>query len=270
LKRTQKRTTRSRNTEAYDVDNRTSKQKFFDRVHEEETYERQQSLPALEPKNNNQRLALSYLRDDKKKVVFLTGSAGTGKSLLAAYRAACLLKQKKITKVYLVRPAVSVGKSVGMLPGDVKEKLTPYFKQTMAHLRKFLGNGYMNYCLEKEIIEMQPVEYLRGQSFEECLVIAEEVQNFTAEEMEMMLTRMGDGGELVFTGDTKQHDMKGMSGLETTVNLISRIQASQPAYLNREDVDNLDEGIGIVQFKPEDVVRSGLTRTFVKIFYNNA
>lgn len=272
MKRSQKRTSRSRRTQDdYEVqDNRTAKQKLFERVAQEESYERQQSVPPLEPKNQNQRTALNLLNDDKKTVVFLTGSAGTGKSMLAAYRAACLLKRKKINKVYLVRPAVIVGKSAGMLPGDIKDKLGPYFKQTMAHLRKFLGYGYMNYCLEKEIIEMQPVEYLRGQSFEECLVIAEEVQNFTAEEMEMMLTRMGDGGEIIFTGDTKQHDLKGISGLESTVTLINRMEATQPAYLNREDIENLDSGIGIVQFKPEDVVRSGLTRTFVKIFYNNA
>lgn len=267
----QRQTKRSRQSDYESQDNRTtSRQRLQEVIQQEEENQYQPALPKLEPKNSNQRLALSYLNDASKTVVFLTGSAGTGKSMLAAYRAATLLKQKKINKVYLVRPAVVVGKSVGMLPGDVKEKLGPYFKQTMTHLRKFLGNGFMTYCLNKEVIEMQPVEYLRGQSFEDCLVIAEEVQNFTAEEMEMMLTRMGEGGEIIFTGDTKQHDLRGISGLAKTIELIGNMLSSHPSYLNHEDIDNLDAGIGIVQFKPEDVVRSGLTRTFVKIFYNNA
>lgn len=261
MKRTQKK--RNRRT-----DEPTAKEQFFQRVREEESYERPQPLPKLEPKNSNQKAALAYLNSGTP-VIFLTGSAGTGKSLLAAYRAASLIKSKKVNKVYLVRPAVSVGKSVGMLPGDIKEKLTPYFAQTMAHLAKFLGEGHMTYCIEKNVIEMKPVEYLRGMSFENCMVIAEEVQNFTGEEMEMMLTRLGENCTIVFTGDTKQHDLKGISGLQTTVELINRMLSSHPSYMSSEDIDELDDGIGIVQFKPEDVVRSGLTKAFVKMYYNN-
>jgi phosphate starvation-inducible PhoH-like protein len=237
-------------------------------VREDETYERQQPVPKLEPKTQNQKTALAHLNLNTP-IVFLTGSAGTGKSMLAAYRAACLLKQKKIDKVYLVRPAVCVGKSVGMLPGDIKEKLAPYFAQTMAHLSKFLGAGFLRYCVEKEQIEMKPVEYLRGMSFENCLVIAEEVQNFTAEEMEMMLTRLGENCTIIFTGDQKQHDLRGESGLEQTITLLKRIAATAPVYMSHEDMDELDAGVAIVQFKPEDVVRSGLTRAFVKMYYNN-
>lgn len=234
----------------------------------EAQYERFQPIAKLEPKNSNQRLALSYL-NSSMPVVFLTGSAGTGKSMLAAYRASNLLKNKKVNKLFLVRPAVSVGKSVGLLPGDVKEKLAPYFAQTMAHLEKFLGKGMLTYCLNHEVIEMKPVEYLRGMSFEDCMVIAEEVQNFTAEEMEMMLTRLGQNCTIVFTGDTKQHDLKGVSGLDQTIKLLNTIRQSRPDYMSEEDMDELDDGIGIVQFKPEDVVRSGLTKAFVKMYYNN-
>lgn len=234
----------------------------------EPVYEKPTIINRLEPKNPNQKLALSYLNSGTP-IVFLTGSAGTGKSMLAAYRGASLLKQKKIKKLYLVRPAVSVGKSVGLLPGDIKEKLAPYFAQTMSHLEKFLGFGAMQYNLEKDVIEMKPVEYLRGMSFEDCMVIAEEVQNFTKEEMEMMLTRLGENCTIVFTGDTKQHDLKGVSGLEQTVKLLNSVRGERPAYMSDEDLYELDEGIGIVQFKPEDVVRSGLTKAFVKLYYNN-
>jgi phosphate starvation-inducible PhoH-like protein len=227
------------------------------------------AVPKLEPKNNNQRKAIGLLTDGVP-IIFLTGSAGTGKSMLAAYRVAQQLRSKRIKKVFLVRPAVSVGKSVGLLPGDIKEKLAPYFAQTMSHLEKFLGAGYAKYCLEKEVIEMKPVEYLRGMSFEDCIVIAEEVQNFTSEEMEMMLTRLGYNCQIVFTGDTKQHDLNGTSGLETTLKLLDKILQGHPEYMTHDDMDELDDGIGVVRFTPEDVVRSGLTRAFVKLYYHNS
>jgi phosphate starvation-inducible PhoH-like protein len=244
------------------------KEQFLKLVQEQESYEKPQATPKFEAANSNQKTALAYLNAGKE-VVFLVGSAGTGKSMLATYRAACLLKQKKVNKVYLVRPAVSVGKSVGMLPGDIKEKLAPYFMQTMAHLKNFLGNGYMNYALDKGMVEMLPVEYLRGVSFEDCLVIAEEVQNFSSEEMEMMLTRLGKNCQIIFTGDQKQHDLKGVSGLEKTIALLDRILSTQPAYMSHEELDTLDDGVGIVKFTPNDVVRSGITKAFVKVFYNN-
>lgn len=227
------------------------------------------SISRPEPKNPNQRSAMGML-DRGTPLVFLTGSAGTGKSMLAAWRAACLLKSKQVDKVYLVRPAVSVGKSIGLLPGEIKDKLAPYFAQTVAHLERFLGKGFTTYCFEKGKIEMKPVEYLRGMSFEDCFVIAEEVQNFTEEEMEMMLTRGGENSAIVFTGDTKQHDLKGESGLDVALKLIFKILQGHPEYMTQEDMDELDDGIGVVKFKPEDVVRRGLTRALVKMYYHNS
>lgn len=222
----------------------------------------------LSAKTPNQKLALSYLNSGTP-IVLLTGSAGTGKSLLAAYRAATQLRNKSIDKVILMRPAVATGKSIGLLPGEVNEKLGPYFRQTLIHLGRFLGQGHMTYALEKGQIEMFPVEYARGNSFENCIVIAEEAQNFDAAEFEMMFTRLGENCQMIFTGDTKQHDLKGDSGLKTTLKLISHVREYQPFYLDDSDYDHIMDDIGIVEFKPEDVVRSGLTRAFVKLYYNN-
>lgn len=226
------------------------------------------AVPRLEPKNANQRKALGYLTSNVP-VVFLTGSAGTGKSMLAAYWVAMQLRAKRIKKVYLVRPAVSVGKSVGLLPGDIKEKLAPYFAQTLSHIEKFLGAGYAKYCLDKDVIEMKPVEYLRGMSFEDCIVILEESQNFTQEEMEMCLTRLGENCQLIFTGDEKQNDLKKGSGLMSTVQLVEKMLQTHPVYLSADEIDELDSGFGVVRFGPDDVVRSGLTRALVKMYYNN-
>lgn len=224
-------------------------------------------LPRFEPKTRNQQIALQYL--EEKQIVILTGSAGTGKSLLAAQHIAKRLHTKQVPKVFLARPAVAVGKSVGLLPGDVKEKLSPYFKQTLTHIAKFLGNGATEYALNAGAIEMIPVEYLRGMSFENCIVLAEEVQNFTAEEMEMMFTRLGENSQLIMTGDTKQHDLKGVSGLKQATDLIERMLQTHPEYMSHDDMDALDNGIGFVKFQPDDVLRGGLTKAFVKMYYHN-
>lgn len=231
----------------------------------EESYGKPQAAATLVAQTQNQKLALGYLNTGTP-VVLLTGSAGTGKSMLAAFRAATMLREKKAEKIVLMRPAVAMGKSIGLLPGEIEEKMEPYFRQTLKHLRKFLGPG--NY-FENKKIEMLPSEYARGMSFENCVVIAEEAQNYTAEEFETLLTRHGENCQIIFTGDTKQHDLKGVSGLEKTVKLLKKIQASRPEYMSDDDMDELDEGIGIVQFTPKDVVRSGLTKAFVTMYYNN-
>lgn len=226
------------------------------------------SMPRFEAKNDNQRLALRFLNEGRP-VVFLTGSAGTGKSMIAAYHAAKMLKAKKIEKVYLVRPAVAVGKSIGLLPGEISDKLLPYFAQTISHLSTFLGQGAMQYMQEKNVIEMKAVEYLRGMSFQDAIVIFEEAQNFTAEEMEMSLTRLGENCTYIFTSDQKQNDLKVESGITKTLKMFEHALDTAPDYLLDSDLDELESGIGIVQFTPNDVLRSGLTRSFVKLYYNN-
>lgn len=244
-----------------------SKEKFLKDALEIET-QQQAPVPRLEAKNQNQKLALAMFKEGKP-VIFLAGSAGVGKSMLAAWHAAVQLKAKKIEKIYLVRPAVAVGKSIGLLPGTISEKMQPYFVQTLSHLAKFMGHGFLKYCLEKEVIEMFPSEYMRGMSFENCIVISEESQNYTFDDFEMILTRMGENAQILLTGDQKQHDLRGVSGMEETIDLIQKMLETQPDYLNDEDLDQISDNIGVVRFTPDDVVRSGLTRALVKVYYNN-
>lgn len=236
-----------------------------------EAYQSSFQPPKLAPKNDRQRDAMDALRDGVP-YVFLTGSAGTGKSLLAAERVACWLRSRSAAqgkKVFLVRPAVGVGKSIGLLPGEIEEKMGPYFAQTLAHVGKFMKPGDLAYALEKDVIEMKPIEYMRGMSFDNCIVLVEEAQNLTAEEMEMMLTRHGEDNQIIFTGDTKQHDLEGESGMKTAIDLMHRMLQTQPNYMNDEDLDALDDGLAVVTFRPEDVVRSGLTRAITKMYYHN-
>lgn len=251
----------------HDVPKPSVKEKFMKGVEELETMQ-QAAVPKFVPATQNQKLAVSLLRGGVK-VLFLQGSSGTGKSMLAAWWASCLMKEKKVEKIYLVRPSVATGKTAGYLPGTEHEKLLPFFAQTLTHLATFMGHGYLNYCVEKELVELKSGEYLRGRSFESCVVLVEEAQNFTDSDLEMVLSRMGKDSTLLLTGDTKQNDLKGASGLGTTIALINKMVATQPDYLSDEDIDALDKLVGTVEFQPEDCVRSGLTRAFVKMYYNN-
>lgn len=237
-------------------------------VHGEVVVPQQQRATKLEPANPRQKQLLAFLREGRQ-VVFAQGSAGTGKSFIAAFHAAEQLRLKKIEKIYLVRANVSTGKSLGMLPGTLEEKLLPFFKQTLSHLAKFMGQGFLTYCMEKKAVEMLSIEHMRGMSVENALVICEESQNLTAEELEMILSRIGDNSQFVFTGDQKQNDLKGNSGLVKTIDLIERMLETQPRYLDDADVKCLDDNIGIVTFTPADVVRSGLCKAFVLMYYNN-
>jgi phosphate starvation-inducible PhoH-like protein len=237
-------------------------------VHGEVVVPRQQHATKLEPANPRQKQLLAFLREGRQ-VVFAQGSAGTGKSFIAAYYAAEQLRLKKIDKIYLVRANVSTGKSLGMLPGTLEEKLLPFFKQTLSHLATFMGQSFLTYCTEKNVVEMLSIEHMRGMSVERAMVIVEESQNLTSDELEMILSRIGDASQFVFTGDQKQNDLKGASGLISTIDLIARMLDSQPEYLDDSDVQCLDDNIGIVTFTPADVVRSGLCKAFVKMYYNN-
>lgn len=241
------------------------KEKFLEVARSEDT---QPNLPKFEPKTQNQRLALSYLREGRL-VNFLRGSAGTGKSMVAVYHAATQLKAKKVDKIYLIRPAVSTGKSLGALPGTLEEKLAPYFAQTVAHFNTFMGKAFTGYCLRTGVIEMKAVEYLRGASLEDCIVICEEVQNFSESDLEMVITRLGEGAQFIFTGDEKQSDLHSRSGLSATIERIQRMIEDEPDYMSDEDLNNLEDEVGVVTFTPDDVVRSGLTRAFVKMYYNS-
>lgn len=216
----------------------------------------------------NQALQLKY-QNEGRKVVFAIGAAGSGKSFLAAHHAAEQLRKKEISQIILVRPNVSAGKSLGMLPGDLDSKLSVFFTQTLEHLSKFMGKGFCKYALEKGIIRMQSMEHMRGLSIENAIVIAEEVQNMTFDDLEMSLSRIGENCQFLLTGDQKQTDLKADSGLMKTVTRILETINTNPEYMNDEDMQELKSNIGVVNYTMDDVVRSGLCKAFVKMYHHN-
>ena len=219
------------------------------------------------PRGANQKTALAYMREGRK-IIFLSGCAGVGKSLLAAYHASELLKTKKIDKVFIARPIVGCGKSLGALPGDTHSKLLAWSLQTLSHFEKFLGKGPLQYYLDHKIIELAAIEYMRGTSFESCVVIAEEAQNLTVEEFEMMMTRVGENAQIIFTGDQKQSDKAHNAGLPRTLALLEKVKAIGPTYLDTEDLNEILTNIGVVNFTFEDVQRSPMVKALTKIYYH--
>lgn len=220
------------------------------------------------PQTEKQRTQLQYMQDGRA-VVFAIGAAGTGKSITAAYHAAQQLMQNKIDKILLIRANVAVGKSLGMLPGTLDEKLGVFFTQTVEHLKKFMGKGRVETELRNKTISYQSIEHLRGHSIENAFVLVEEAQNLTAEELEMILSRIGDNSQFVFTGDQKQTDLKSNSGMMNTIKLIQGTIEAEPEHMEDQDLDELEQNIGVVQYTMEDVVRSGLCKAFVKMYHHN-
>ena len=162
---------------------------------------------------------------------------------------------------------VYVGNSIGMLSGSADEKLAVWFKQTLAHLEKFLGVGYLQYCLDKGIISFQALEHCRGMSFEDQFVVLEECQGLTIKEYEMILTRIGKGGQICMTGDEAQTAAKDNSGLTRILGMVKGLIDTKPSYMDDNDFKVLDADIGVVKYTVDDIQRSGIVKAMCKMFY---
>lgn len=185
----------------------------------------------------------------KSEIVFATGVAGTGKTYLAVVYAASLLKKGEIRKIILTRPAVEAGENLGFLPGDLKEKVDPYLRPLYDALYDTLGNEQVEKLLEKEVIEIAPLAYMRGRTLDNAFIILDEAQNTTRAQMKMFLTRMGFHSRIVITGDVTQIDLikKRDSGLLNAKQLLSGI-----------------EGISFVELTSLDVVRNPLVQKIIE------
>lgn len=180
---------------------------------------------------------------ESKDMVFSIGAAGTGKTFLTVCHAVSLLKKGDIKKIILTRPAVEAGESLGFLPGDLKEKIDPYLRPLYDALHETLGVEQTNDLLERHVIEIAPLAYMRGRTLENAYVILDEAQNTTTMQMKMFLTRMGFNSKMVITGDVSQTDLP--RGKESGLIEATRI------------LKGINE-IAIVKFERMDVVRHPL------------
>ncbi len=185
----------------------------------------------------------------KYDMVFGIGPAGTGKTYLAVINAVSMLKSGKIKKLILTRPAVEAGESLGFLPGDLKEKIDPYLRPLYDALYDSLGKEQTDQLIEKQVIEIAPLAYMRGRTLDNAYVILDEAQNTTDMQMKMFLTRLGFNSKMVITGDISQIDLPNhiKSGLKTAVHILKGI--------NR---------ISIIEFEKYDVVRHPLVAKIIE------
>ena len=174
----------------------------------------------------------------KKQIVFAIGPAGTGKTFLAVAAAVSQLLEKKFDRIILSRPAVEAGEKLGFLPGDLKEKVDPYLRPLFDSLHSIFGFDKTNSLLEKGVIEIALLAFMRGRTLENSLVILDEAQNTTTSQMRMFLTRLGDRSKMVVNGDITQIDLKKgeISGLVEASRIFSCIEGIKVCYLTVDDV----------------------------------
>lgn len=180
-----------------------------------------------------------YVQEARRNdLVFAIGPAGTGKTYLAVAMAVAALKNRDVTKIVLARPAVEAGESLGFLPGDFREKIDPYLRPLYDALDDMLSAEKLRSYLEKRIVEIVPLAYMRGRTLHNSFVILDEAQNASAIQMKMFLTRLGMHSKAIITGDITQIDLpqKTMSGLVQIQEVLKEIQGVSFVYLDRNDV----------------------------------
>ena len=175
------------------------------------------------PRNLAQETYLEMLKNPKKCIVFAVGPAGTGKTMLAVQMAIKCLREGSISKVIITRPAVSVDEEHGFLPGDLNAKMAPWTRPIMDVFEEYYHPKEIATMLEDGVIEISPLAYMRGRTFKNAYIIADEMQNTTPSQMKMLLTRIGDGSRMVVTGDLNQADRPRENGLLDFVNLYEDV-----------------------------------------------
>lgn len=203
----------------------------------------------VQPRTEGQARYIEMIRSHDLTIA--TGPAGTGKTFLAVATAVESLKAEQIRKIVLVRPAVEAGENLGFLPGDLRAKLNPYLRPLLDALNDMVDFDQARNLMEREVIEVVPLAYMRGRTLNDAFIILDEAQNTTVAQMKMFLTRMGQRSKMVISGDTSQLDLpKGVaSGLADAVQRLSKIK-----------------GVGVMQLQNSDIVRHRLVQKIVEAY----
>lgn len=203
----------------------------------------------IKPKTMGQKGFVECIR--KKTITFGVGPAGTGKTFLAVAMATVALRKKEVSRIIITRPAVEAGERLGFLPGDLQSKIDPYLRPLYDALFEMLGGETYQRLIEKGVIEVAPLAYMRGRTLDDSFIILDEAQNTTHEQMKMFLTRLGQGSKAVVNGDVTQIDLPSgtPSGLSHALEVCKEI-----------------EGIGIFHLSSKDVVRNTIVSRIVEAY----
>tara|TARA_R110000796_G_scaffold13733_5_gene44256 strand:- start:5032 stop:5745 length:714 start_codon:yes stop_codon:yes gene_type:complete len=203
----------------------------------------------LKPKTLNQGSLITAIKESSQVIVF--GPAGTGKTYVTASAASDMFLTKEVEKIVITRPMVSVGKDIGILPGELIDKVSPWALPVLDILIKHLGKGTVETALKAGNIEIAPLALMRGRSFDDAFIICDEAQNITTAELKMLLTRVGEDTTIVLNGDVQQTDLRGDSGLITITNVAKKHNIPVP----------------IIEFTLDDIVRSDICAMWTRAFY---
>ena len=221
--------------------------KAFERKKElEDTIVLTQKGKAVQPKTLGQKEYINLIKNND--ITFGIGPAGTGKTYLAVAMAVKAFKRDEVSRIILTRPAVEAGENLGFLPGDLKDKVDPYLRPLYDALFDMLGADKFNKYLERGLIEVAPLAFMRGRTLDNAFIILDEAQNTTREQMKMFLTRLGFGSKAVVTGDLTQTDLP---------------DNKKSGLLHARDVLKGVEGIGSINLTERDVVRHALVQRII-------
>lgn len=184
-------------------------------------------------------------------IVFGVGPAGTGKTFLAVAMAVAALRKGEVKRILLTRPAVEAGENLGFLPGDLREKVDPYLRPLYDSLYTILGVEHTGRLMEREIIEVAPLAYMRGRTLDDAFVILDEAQNTTSQQMKMFLTRLGFGSKMIINGDVTQIDLP---------------RGTRSGLIHSTKILNNVSGVGLVHFSTSDVIRHPLVGEVIKAY----
>ncbi len=203
----------------------------------------------IKPKTVNQLKLVQMVREND--LVFALGPAGTGKTYISVAMAVKALKDKVVKKIIITRPAVEAGENLGFLPGDLKEKIDPYLRPIYDALNDMIPFEKLRFYMEREVIEIAPLAYMRGRTLNNAFILLDEAQNTTPMQMKMFLTRMGPESKMVVTGDASQIDLphNQKSGLKEASRILAGVK-----------------GIGFVELNEKDVVRHKLVRDIIEAY----
>jgi phosphate starvation-inducible PhoH-like protein len=234
----------------------TKKLLSFETADSDSSNKKRRNIKTFQPKTPNQHAFLDLMRDDNVDIVIAIGPAGTGKTMLACYAAVEALRLGKVNKIVVTRPVVSVDEEIGFLPGDIESKMDPWTRPIFDILQETYSAKEIEKMTEEGVIEIVPLGFMRGRTFKNAWIIADEMQNSSPTQMFMLATRIGEGSKMIITGDLNQSDLNPTSNGLLEIN--NKVRNSEKMY-----------GVGYVrhiELETEDVQRSRAAKLMLDIW----